>query len=234
MKFGRELRREAHQPWVNKYIDYRALKDKIKLGKVQAPEFRQLLVQELEKVNKWSQFNSNRLNASVAALEKALDNSLSDESVKSELATFRKYLALNTLAVMKIVKKFNRRIKKRLDATEILQNHLPLAKEFLDSPDRLTLGSAPDLGPMLETLQKLRSQSPTKPAEKPLQVPELVCARCERPIYGEFVSYEGRLYHPQHLTVFSRWKLELLILLLAIVIAFLDKFQPFVWQAHQN
>lgn len=190
MKFGKQLLAESHPPWQTKYVDYKMLKDKIKYKKPQAAEFEALIVQELDKVNKWCQFNSRRLSASTAALESGQENSFTKAEIDYDLVVFRKYILLNTLAVVKIIKKFNRRVKRKLDSSTILSLHFPFSEKVTSAVEGET--EKKDSLELLEGFLK----SELAVTEDQAAVRQIRCHSCHQPIYGEFVSFEGRLFHP--------------------------------------
>lgn len=137
MKFGKRLRRDAHQPWLEAYINYKLLKGKIKacveqaesnlppfdLVDVRSPyyeggvEFFSNLQSELQKVNSFFMGKERDLESILSSLVNAVDGYNEDGTLGKyvvlceDIDRLRKYVVLNYLAVRKILKKYDKKTK---------------------------------------------------------------------------------------------------------------------------
>jgi len=148
MKFGKRLRRDAYQPWLESYICYKALKGCIKLCASSATvlispdrsvvaktsfsegvEFFVQLHNELLKVNAFFTDKEIQLGGILTNLEGCAelyndDGTLSKYVVLCEdIDRLRKYVVLNYLAVRKILKKYDKKTKQPTVTPMILFLH---------------------------------------------------------------------------------------------------------------
>lgn len=129
MKFGKRMRSLASKEWTEYYVDYKLLKKQIKqldddgnLAKqTKSDRFHALVTTEMQKVNKAHAFIFQQIDAQeLRGLRNSLGNKwvlspakarsllLDAIEVSSKIDAFRRFVVLNSLAIVKITKKFDK------------------------------------------------------------------------------------------------------------------------------
>uniref|UniRef100_A0A7S3GFG7 SPX domain-containing protein n=1 Tax=Palpitomonas bilix TaxID=652834 RepID=A0A7S3GFG7_9EUKA len=126
MKFGEKLLDERYGPIKHEYVDYELLKKALKAGvKDKARNFSELLMGELRKCDSFYSDEMERIRAKVNEMEgyEAVD-ATELAIVCEEIDCLRRFVILNTVAIIKIVKKrnkvFGREGIAKIDALKIL------------------------------------------------------------------------------------------------------------------
>lgn len=147
MKFAKRLEAEAERHWLKFYIDYKGLKKCIKKDiddeDISSSSFQDLLHSELEKVSTFYQSQEDLVQFTMKRFVKRLGKisqmqcGAADELVsifhdlKRDVLDLNKFVVLNYVAVIKAVKKRNKRIvTASLNAQRI---HMMKPMEFLES-----------------------------------------------------------------------------------------------------
>jgi hypothetical protein len=138
MKFGKRLVRQAHSEWVSFYLDYKALKTKLKdslvNGDFEGISWGDGLQEELTKVNKFFVEKETLLVRQFSQLEQLQEIETPSEGFAAASPSFthycrtleilRYYVVLNYMAIYKITKKRNKTLvdSKPIDFLSILLN----------------------------------------------------------------------------------------------------------------
>ena len=119
MKFGKRLAAQIVQEWASHYVDYKLLKKRIKSQPICFDVFVSLLQTELDKVNLFYAAKSQEFMEALDELtgvhggthkhEYTDEQKAKFRDFCSKLNRFRAYIVLNYMAVIKIVKKWNKR-----------------------------------------------------------------------------------------------------------------------------
>eukprot|EP00906_Rhabdomonas_costata_P019162 RCo027933 len=125
MKFGKRLEKQMNPKWISAYIDYKKLK---KLIRAHPERFMEELASQLGTVNSFYEATADQFTGTLKELTMSVQQQVSlDRTVFAEfwsdLNHFRTYVMLNYMAVIKIVKKWNKKAaegRAALDAFAIL------------------------------------------------------------------------------------------------------------------
>lgn len=119
VKFGKRLLESSNGEWTDKYLDYKQLKKIIKKHsetggseEAELKEFNTLLDQELAKVSKFAEERMSSLRQVLEALEPQFEFENTPDEIRKRfgelqqnISNLRSYVALNYMAVVKIMKK---------------------------------------------------------------------------------------------------------------------------------
>ena len=158
VKFGKDLQDERISKWENEYLDYKALKfiireEEFNLESDNKEIFRSFdlsLEKELEKINKFYKENIGLLSSELDDIVITIDNELTDDDKQeikksiqdfyNKIDEFRHFILLNVIALIKIIKKRNKKAFNVCnDITHTDHNIVLNSQSFYNSEELLSI-----------------------------------------------------------------------------------------------
>jgi len=158
VKFGKDLQDERISKWKNEYLDYKSLKfiirgEEFNLESDNEEIFRSFdlfLEKELDKINKFYKENIGLLSSELDDIVISMDNELTDDDKQeikkliqdfyNKIDEFRHFILLNVIALIKIIKKRNKKAFNVCnDITHTDHNIVLNSQEFYNSEELLSI-----------------------------------------------------------------------------------------------